>query len=192
MNYRIRPVQVGDAPQIADIYKYYVDNTAITFDMEAPDAVQTAQQIEECTKKYPWLVCEADGHIVGYAYVHQYRTKEAFDWAVECTVYVKNGRQREGIGTALYKALFAILKAMGIKVVYAAILSSNDASIKMHAGCGFSSFAVFKKCGYKLGAWHDVTWMELALGERDSAPRPPIWAAELDQSKLANICVDSY
>lgn len=184
MTQYIRPVRAEDAGRIAEIYRVYVENTAISFEAEAPDAIEMRRRIADYTAVYPWLVYERDGKVLGYAYSHRYHERAAFDWVCECSVYVDEQYRGQGIGKALYRALFAILALMGIKAVYAAIEGGNSVSIAMHMAMGFRQFAVFADTGYKLGAWHDIVWLELELGQRETAPQPIVPAAKLDKTQV--------
>ncbi len=184
MTQYIRPVRPEDADRIAEIYRVYVENTAISFEAEAPDGKEILRRINEYTAVYPWLVLERDGRVLGYAYSHRYHERAAFDWVCEASVYVDEQYRGQGIGKALYKALFAALSLMGIKAVYAAIEGSNSASIAMHMSMGFRQFAAFQNTGYKLGQWHDIAWLELELGDRSAAPKPVIPFSQLDPLQL--------
>lgn len=184
MTQYIRPVRAEDAEAIAKIYSVYVENTAISFEAQAPDAAEMRRRISEYTAIYPWLIFERDGKVLGYAYSHRYHERAAFNWVCEASVYIDEQYRGQGIGKALYKALFAILNLMGIKAVYAAIEGSNSVSIAMHMAMGFSQFAVFSNTGYKLGQWHDIVWLELELGQRETAPQPVVPVTELDKLEL--------
>ena len=155
-----------------DIYKYYIENTAITFECIVPTVEQFAQRIENTLKKYPYLVCEQDGEIIGYAYAGPLNVRQAFDWSVECSIYVKAGLQKKGLGRELYGALENALALQNIINLSACIaypevedeyLSRN--SVQFHSHFGYSMVGEFHKCGYKFGRWYGMVWMEKFIGE---------------------------
>ena len=168
----IRTATVRDAAKILDIYKYYIENTAITFECIVPTVEQFAQRIENTLKKYPYLVCEQDGEIIGYAYAGPLNVRQAFDWSVECSIYVKAGLQKKGLGRELYGALENALALQNIINLSACIaypevedeyLSRN--SVQFHSHFGYSMVGEFHKCGYKFGRWYGMVWMEKFIGE---------------------------
>ena len=168
----IRTATVRDAAEILDIYKYYIENTAITFECIVPTVEQFAQRIENTLKKYPYLVCEQDGEIIGYAYAGPLNVRQAFDWSVECSIYVKVGLQKKGLGRELYGALENALALQNIINLSACIaypevedeyLSRN--SVQFHSHFGYSMVGEFHKCGYKFGRWYGMVWMEKFIGE---------------------------
>ena len=101
----IRTATVQDTAEILNIYKYYIENTAITFECLVPTVEEFSGRIEKTLKKYPYLVYEQDGEIIGYAYAGTLNVRQAFDWSVECSIYVKAGLQKKGLGRELYTAL---------------------------------------------------------------------------------------
>ena len=101
----IREVHISDAPRLADMYSYYVENTAVSFEYEAPTADEFVMRIKRTTEKYPYLVCVDDGKVVGYAYAGAYSTRQAYDWTATSSIYVDKEYRRKGIGTLLYNEL---------------------------------------------------------------------------------------
>jgi len=124
----------------------------------------------------PWLVCEDDGgsggvgQVVGYAYAARHRERAAYRFSVDATVYLDARHHRRGLGSALYRALFGILRTQGYKAVHAGITLPNPASVGLHESLGFRQCALFPKVGWKLGRWHDVGWWQLELAARDAQP----------------------
>ncbi|MDZ4823324.1 MAG: GNAT family N-acetyltransferase [Flavobacteriales bacterium] len=167
----IRNISPEDAIGILNIYAPYVLNSAITFEYDVPSVDEMKNRILHYTEKYPWLVAEDEGKIIGYAYASTYRERTAYQWCCESSVYVSEDVKGKGLAHLLYDRLFELLTAQGICNVYGIITLPNPVSEKFHSKCGFESFAVFKNVGYKLEAWHDVLWMVRFLNEHNSAPR---------------------
>lgn len=164
----IRPAVPADAAAIAAIYAHYVQTTAITFATKAPTEADYAARIADT--RYPFFVAEEDGAVVGFVYAAAFRTKEAYRWDVELTIYLAPGHAGHGLGRALMDACLARLRAQGYLNVYSCITLPNASSVGLHRAFGFDELGVFPKTGYKLGRWHDVVWMGKCLGDLTSAP----------------------
>ena len=174
MHASLRVATPADAAAIRSIYAPYVESTAITFETEVPTTEAMAERIEETHEQYPWLVCETDGEgIIGYATASSLRSKAAYDWSVELTVYVAEDAQQAGVGTALYAALLAILREQGFVSAYAAVTRPNPASARLHENQGFEPVGTFPAAGYKQGSWRDVQWWHRQLRDPPSEPDPP-------------------
>ena len=183
----IRLASSNDANNILNIYSPYILDTSFTFETEVPSAEAFAERIENYLHYWPWLVCEIDGKIAGYAYGSKYRERTGYQWCVECSVYVHDDFQRMGIAKALYTALFEILKRQGYRNVYAVINLPNDKSVKLHESCGFKWFATYENVGYKLGKWKDVGWWQLVINEYNHEPASPLKFSEIDKTILPSI-----
>lgn len=181
MSVQIRLAGAQDAPAIAALYRPIVERTAISFETEAPDAAAIAQRIRETLTAYPGLVCESAGEIAGYAYATRHRVRGAYRWSVDTSVYVDERQRRRGVGRGLYASLFAILSAQGFFNVYAGIALPNPASVMLHESVGFTAIGVYRRVGFKLGAWHDVGWWQRTLQEQAADPREPLSIAEMRQ-----------
>ena len=173
-----------DAPGILDIYAPYIESTSFTFETETPGIEAFAERISSYLQNWPWLVCEVDGKIAGYAYATRYRERTAYQWCTESSVYIHDDFQRSGIARALYTALFEILKRQGFRNIYAVINLPNDKSVAFHESCGFEYFATYEKVGYKLGKWKNVGWWRLIVNEFGMEPEAPVKFAELDRTFL--------
>jgi phosphinothricin acetyltransferase len=171
---RIRVATEGDAAAIAAIYRPVVENTAISFETVAPDSDEIARRLNDTLPSYPWIVCEIDDHIVGYAYATRHRVRGAYRWSVDTSVYVSDGCRRRGVGSGLYASLFAMLTAQGFVNAYAGIALPNPGSVGLHESMGFEKIGVYRRVGYKLGRWHDVGWWQLGLREHEQSPREPL------------------
>ncbi|HEM2809177.1 TPA: N-acetyltransferase [Streptococcus suis] len=164
----IRSAQIEDAADLVAIYAPYVENTAITFETEVPTVSDFASRIKKTLEKFPYLVAEEEGRVVGYAYASTYYARAAYDWTVELSVYIQQEARGKGIGSMLYDALEEELTARGFKNFLACIALPNPASISLHEKRGYEQVAHFKKVGYKFGSWHDIVWLQKSLvGEND-------------------------
>ena len=164
----IRPMQEADASAMLQIYRPYVEQTVISFELEVPDGDEFAARVRKALAGWAGVVAEADGQLLGYAYGAPHRERAAYRWSVETTVYVATGAQRKGIGRALYAALLARLQAAGFCNAYAGIALPNAASVGLHLATGFTPIGSFPRVGHKFGQWRDVAWFHRAL--RDAPP----------------------
>lgn len=170
----LRLATEADAEAIQRIYAPYVEDTAITFELEPPSTTEIRERIRETLTDYPWLVCEVDGEVVGYAYAGPIRKREAYQWAVESSVYVDSAYHRNGVARGLYESLLALLDLQRYITVYAVATLPNPASVAFHESFGFEQDAAFEKMGYKHGEWHDVGWWSYTLREHPDDPDPPL------------------
>jgi L-amino acid N-acyltransferase YncA len=176
-----------DSAAMLDIYAPYVRDTSLTFEVEVPTIQQFAERISSYMKEFPWIVYEVDGKIVGYAYASRYRERIAYQWSVECSVYIDPSYQKRKLGQVLYQKLFEILKLQEFRNVYAVINLPNEPSVTLHERMGFKWFATYEKVGYKLGRWKNVGWWGLVLNEFGQEPGPPIDFSKLDPQVVADI-----
>ncbi|WP_165496009.1 arsinothricin resistance N-acetyltransferase ArsN1 family B [Phytopseudomonas daroniae] len=170
----IRVAAPTDAEAIQAIYAPVVLDTATSFEEVPPSVDEMRLRILSTLEAYPYLVAVRDGCIVGYAYAGQHRARAAYRWAVDATVYIAENARRSGVGRGLYETLLPILKNLGYRSAYAGIALPNDGSVGLHERMGFRHIGTFPEVGYKHGAWHDVGYWRLDLGERSSPPREPI------------------
>lgn len=175
----IRFIEPSDAQAALDIYEFYVNNTAITFETEAPSLENFKERIIDVSNNYPWLVAVNEGKIVAYAFAKMHRPTGAYLWSPEVTIYVANYFQGKGIGRRLYETLFAILKLQGFYTVFAGIVLPNSQSIGLHKALGFIEIGIFKNIGFKLGKWNSSQWMQLSLDQANLYPLPPKTMAEV-------------
>lgn len=180
--YEIRLINESDAQATLAIYKPYVLNTIITFEHEVPTLAEYLQRIKTNTAEYPWLVCLYNNNIIGYAYASKHRSKAAYQWSPESTVYMSPAFHRKGIARMLYETLFSLLRLQGYFNVYAGVSLPNEKSIGFHKALGFSEIGIFKKAGYKLGNWHDTHWFQLHLSEHILDPPNPKTISEIKES----------
>ncbi len=160
----IRTANAADAQQIADIYNPYVLDSGITFEEIPVAADEMARRIESTqSHSLPWLVAEEQGAVVGYAYANPWKARTAYRFAVEITVYVKQGCGKRGIGSALYTRLFELLQERGVHAIIGGIALPNDASVALHEKMGLTKVAHFRETGFKHGRWIDVGYWQLTL-----------------------------
>ena len=177
----IRTATPEDAKELLEIYAPYVKNTAITFEYEVPSEDEFKKRIEQVLEKYPYLVAENNGEIVGYAYASAFHSRAAYQWGVETSIYVKKCKRNSGIGKVLYQELERILKLQNILNLNACIaypevedeyLTKN--SVEFHQHLGYELIGEFHKCGYKFNRWYNMVWMEKHIGEHSEEPLPVI------------------
>ncbi|MEP7042004.1 MAG: arsinothricin resistance N-acetyltransferase ArsN1 family B [Dokdonella sp.] len=182
-----RTANAHDAAAIAAIYAPYATDTVITFETEAPDAAEMQTRIALIGKRYPWLVGELDGKVVGYAYASEYRSRKAYRWSIDVGVYLAPAAHRRGIGRGLYARLFELLRVQGYVNAYGIITLPNAASVGLHEAMGFQPIGVYRHVGYKHGAWLDVGWWHLALATPPLPPREPVAFADLDAATVTRV-----
>lgn len=168
----IRSACVDDAERLVEIYSYYVEKTAVSFEYTTPSVDEFRSRMEKIMKKYPYLVVESDGVICGYAYAGSFVGRAAYDWSCELTIYLDHECRGRGFGRLLYTELEKRLKDMGITNMYACIGAVEpedeyltNASPRFHERMGFTLAGTFHKCGKKFGRWYDMIWMEKIINE---------------------------
>ena len=167
----IRDAKLEDAKRLLEIYDYYVKNTAITFEYDTPTVEEFRERMINTMQKYPYLVIEKNGSIVGYTYAGPFVGRAAYDWSCETTIYLDHNAKKSGFGRKLYEALESVLFDMGILNLYACIgypekeeeyLTTNSADF--HAYMGYEKVGEFHHCGYKFNRWYHMIWMEKIIG----------------------------
>jgi L-amino acid N-acyltransferase YncA len=160
----LRIASPDDAEAITAIYAPLVENTIISFELEAPTVDEMRRRIDGTLETLPWLVhLDSTGAVNGYVYASKHRERAAYQWAVDVTAYVRADSRGQGIGARLYRALFADLVTLGYFQACAGITQPNAASVALHESVGFRPVGLYRSVGYKLGGWHDVGWWQLEL-----------------------------
>ncbi len=157
----IRPFDIKDIKVLLDIYNYYVLNTIVTFDIKVLSLETFTEKVNHINAKYPFIVFEENGNILGYAYGSKWRPKPAYNHTVESTVYVKHGEHGKQIGSKLYTELLSLLKQENYHVVLGGLTLPNEASVRLHEKFGFKQVAHFKEVGKKFDKWLDVGFWQL-------------------------------
>ncbi|URZ05655.1 GNAT family N-acetyltransferase [Clostridium felsineum] len=178
----IRIVRDCDIKEILNIYKPFIENTAITFDYEVPSIESFKDKVIGISKKYIYLVCEIDDKIVGYSYASTFNERAAYDWAVDLSIYVDDRYQKRGVGKALYYTLIEILKLQGYCNMYALVTASNLRSKSFHEYFGFKLSGTYHKSGYKFEKWHDVDVFEKIIEENSNSPHKILKANEVKET----------
>lgn len=166
----IRPATPTDAAGCRAIYAPLVKETPVSFESEVPAESEFARRITSAVRDHAWLVCDTGAGIDGYAYAVRHRSRVAYRWSVEVSVFVAPGQHRRGVGRALYTRLLDELRNRGYFNALAVIALPNPASVSFHESLGFKPAGVFPGAGFKLGRWHDVGWWSLRL--HDGTPQP--------------------
>ncbi|MCY3798023.1 MAG: GNAT family N-acetyltransferase [Chloroflexi bacterium] len=175
----IRLAASADAADIHQIYLPIVRDSHISFEQIVPTPREIAARIEKTLRQYPWLVCEVDGKLAGYAYASAFRVRAAYQWTAETTVYIHGDFQRRGVSRALYASLLALLREQGYCQAVGVIALPNDASTRAHEALGFRKVGVFDNVGFKAGAWRDTGWWQLELRQPPARPRAPLSITQL-------------
>lgn len=177
---KIRSARPDDAARLLEIYAWYVENTAVSFEYDVPSVEAFRERMARTTRRYPWLVIEEDGRALGYAYAGPFKGRTAYDWSCETSVYLDRAARGRGLGRALVEALEAALGRMGIVNAYACIAWTEVEdetltwdSARFHARLGYETLGRFQRCAYKFGRWYDMIWMGKTVGER-RAEQPPV------------------
>ncbi len=176
---RIRMATLSDAESILAVYAPYILETGITYEYEVPSVEAFRGRIENTLKRYPYLVAERDGEILGYSYAGPLGERAAFSRAAETVLYIKKEARGLHLGTLLYEKLEEILKKQNVTNLMACISWRDEedetithASPKFHAAMGYRKVGHFTKCGYKFGRWYDLIWVEKIIGEHQDEPKP--------------------
>lgn len=169
----VRMATEADAEAMRSIYAPFVTDTCVSFETTPPTEVEMAQRVRETTERLPWLVCEYDGQVAGYAYASPHEDRSAYRWSVDVSVYVDERWRRRGVARGLYESLFALLRLQGLYAAYAVIVLPNPPSVEFHESLGFERVGVYRGVGYKRGEWRDVGHWQLSLQAREDSPSAP-------------------
>jgi phosphinothricin acetyltransferase len=184
----IRFIEEPDYAGALAVYAPYVLHTAITFEYEVPSLEEFSSRVRTISKQYPYLVCESDGQIVAYCFGSIHRTKTAYRWSVESTIYMNEAYHHRGCADAMYRCLFDILKLQGFVNAYAGVSVPDGKSDKFHPKFGFKYLGCFPKIGFKHGKWHDLKWYEYNLAEHRDDLAAPVAITEIrDSEAVENI-----
>lgn len=188
----LRLATPDDAQGVLEIYAPIVRETTISFELEVPSSDEMARRITTTLSRHPWLVATDDHqHVLGYAYAGTHRSRAAYQWSCEVSVYIHPDAHRRGIASLLYRALFEILALQGFGSIFAGITQPNAKSVALHRAMGFEPVGVYRNIGFKFGRWCDVEWWQqsLTLTERSGDLPPPRPLADIlgDRALAAEI-----
>lgn len=162
----LRSATVADAVSVQAIYAPIVERSTMSFEEMPPSVDEMAARIAACLDAYSYVVAEREGQTIGFAYASRHRTRSAYRWSVDVSVYVAENERRSGIGRALYDDLLSRLADQGFHAAFAGIALPNPASIALHQALGFEPIGVYREVGFKFGRWHDVSWWQRLLSVR--------------------------
>ena len=176
---KIRVAELGDAEKILEIYSPYVINSAVSFEYEPPSIEKFRQRMKHILKRFPFIVAEIDGEIVGFAYTHEFAERAAYQFCVEWTIYLRQDVRRMGIGRQLYEWIEKISRKQNFAIIYSRVAATeiedefltNDSS-KFHESLGFKCIGKMSKCGFKFNRWYDMLIFEKILCDRVENPKP--------------------
>ena len=189
VNKKIRLATPEDSAVLLDIYAPFVRDTAVSFEYDVPTVAEFSTRIVNITPKYPWLVCEIDGRIVGYAYASRFSERKAYDWSVDASLYIHPDYHRKKIGVALYSCLLDLLKLQGFYSVYAVITGVNQRSLDFHQSLGFKPAGFYHNVGYKLNQWQDVQWLVLTITDYIKPPQKLKSIVEIKQDPAFDLAL---
>lgn len=177
----VRDATAADAAACAAIYSFWIRETAASFETDPPTPAQMADRIEAAVRTHAWLVLvdaetgtgAAEAPVIGYAYGGPFRSRPAYRWTCEVSVYLARERHRRGGGRLIYTALLDRLADRGYRTAVAGMTLPNQGSVALHRATGFRPVGTYHRVGYKNGEWHDVAWVERSLGPVDDAPDEP-------------------
>ena len=170
----VRIATQEDSAAISAIYAPIVEGSGISFEEVAPPPDELADRITRTLSTHPWLVFEKDGDVTAYAYATPHRSRAAYRWSCETSVYVSAAARRTGAARTLYLKLFETLRALGYANALAGITLPNDPSRHFHEAMGFELIGIYPKVGFKSGAWRDVGWWNLSLQQMSDTPSNPL------------------
>lgn len=162
----IRDARRSDVPAMLAIYAPFVEHTAVSFEYNVPTEAEFARRLEEHQAAFPWLVCEENGRVMGYAYAGRAFERAAYGWNAEISCYLAPELRGRGVGRRLYARIEEILTRLGYYKLFAVVTSANAPSVAFHRALGFRDVACFRNVGYKQGGWYDVLWLEKTLCDR--------------------------
>lgn len=169
---RLRTAVPEDAADLLAIYAPYVEKTFITFEYEVPSTEEFRARIEHTLEHYPYLAATMGNEILGYAYASPFKSRAAYDWSAETSIYLREDARGRGIGRTLYQVLEQYLYRQHICNLCACIAHPHPESEGFHEKCGYRTVAHFHKSGYKNGQWIDMIWMEKSLCPHTVPPQP--------------------
>ena len=171
----IRLADIRDAATMIEWYGPLIEETAISFETRPLTLEELEDRLRRISVKYPWLVCEIDEALAGFSYAGPHRKRPGYLWSVETSICVSAAFRRRRVGQGLYKSLLALLEVQGFQMAYAGITIPNAGSVALHESVGFEPVGVYRAAGYKLGAWHDVGWWQIRIGDAlRKDPTPPL------------------
>ncbi len=168
----VRPASESDVDAIRQIYGVMVMGTATTFEEDVPSREDMARRMT-AMPGLPWFVVETAHGVVAFAHASQHRQRAAYRWSADCSVYVSQAHQGQGLGRLLYERLIPEVRSLGYVTLFAGISLPNPASIRLHESFKFQPVGIFRSVGFKKGEWRDVGWWALQLSTPPAEPEEP-------------------
>jgi L-amino acid N-acyltransferase len=165
---QIRDANINDLPAMLDIYNDAIRNLTATFDLEEQTLEERKIWFQKHNDKYPLIVAEWNGEVVGYCCLSQFREKAAYDKTAELSIYISSSHRGLGIGTALMQEILQRAAHLGFHTVIGGITRGNDASVALHEKFGFELVGCFKEVGKKFGQWQDVLFYQRIINDTPS------------------------
>lgn len=187
----VRFVNINDTEKLLEIYAPYVLETKISCETVVPSVEEFKNRIEKISVKFPYIVIEIDGEIVGYSYSSLHKERAGYRWDGDATIYVSKKYHRNKIGTALYNCMLELTKLLGFYNMYAVVTASNEASVKFHKAFGFTEMGTYKNTAYKLGEWFDIMVLEKTLNEYENEPKETKSIKEIDKDVINKLFADA-
>ena len=178
----IRTACPNDALELLEIYRPYVTDSVISFEYDVPTLEDFTNRISSTLTTYPYYVAEFDGKLYGYAYASAYKSRTAYHWTVETSIYIAQNTRGSGLGTKLYEKLESTLVDQNVLTSCACIAYPNLPSERFHLKFGYKEVAHFYEVGYKHNEWHDIIWMQKEIGKKINPPLPFIPFSQLQNS----------
>ncbi len=191
---KLRTARLLDAKRLVEIYAPYVTDTAVSFEYEVPAVEEFQRRMEKTLERYPYLVAEKNGRILGYVYASAFIGRKAYDWSVELSIYLDRNVRRQGIGRKLYETMEEVLKKMHILNLNVCIAWPKEedeyltkSSVHFHEHMGFQWVGEFHDSGYKFGRWYNMVWMEKMIGEHLRNQEPVQTYPEIRDKLVGNL-----
>ena len=187
----LRLARAEDSDALRQIYAQYIE-TPVTFEYCLPSQQEFAARVAGILEYYPYLMCEEEGRLAGYAYAHRQMEREAYQWNAELSIYLHREFVSRGLGRRLYSALMELLRLQGIHTVYGGVTLPNEPSERLHRSLGFQCAGVYRSTGYKCGSWHDVAWFEKRLWPDDGEPVPTRSLREVSDQAISAVLAGDF
>ncbi len=169
----IRKIRENDIAACLGWYNYYIRESTATFETEELSLEAFRDRVMQVTQKYPWLVLEEEGQLVGYVYLSQFMPRSAYDWSADISLYLDPAKRGHGYGKQLMEAIIHTAEAEGYRNLISVVTSENTASVHLHGSFGFTRAGEYRNFGYKFGRWLSVTVFTLALNaEKEDISTP--------------------
>lgn len=180
----LRVANERDLAAMLAIYEPSVRNSTVSFEIEPPTPEVFAERFAAIASRFPWVVAEREGQVLGYTYAERPFSRAAYQWTVDSALYIREDVRHTGLGRTLTTALINLLGLMGFHRLYGVIVASNEPSLALTRSMGFTEEARFRRAGHKFGQWHDVVWMGREIRPLSDSPAPPLSMADLTEDQI--------